>query len=152
MQLLLRGITSKNRMQVQETGPAKRHRSRSTSGERLTFLQRLKEHIQPQIATLEQLPNEILEKICEYLTFEERCKFGATNRTTQFDLTADKFWHKISIPNHILKYELINKSGKHGNTIFKHPMEFDRRRMDRILTLGQHTIRIHLTTCISHYI
>ena len=46
MQLLLRGITSKNRMQVQKTGPAERHRSRSTSGKRLTFLQRLKEHIQ----------------------------------------------------------------------------------------------------------
>ena len=50
-----------------------------------------------------------MEKICEYLTFEERCKFGATNRRIQFVLTADKFWHKISIPNHLLKYELINK-------------------------------------------
>ena len=64
---------------------------------------------EPPVATLEQLPNEILEKICEYLTFEERCKFGATNRRIQFILTADRFWHKISIPNHLLKYELINK-------------------------------------------
>ena len=41
--------------------------------------------------------------------FDERCKFGATNRRIQFILTADRFWHKISIPNHLLKYELINK-------------------------------------------
>ena len=61
------------------------------------------------MASIEQKPNEILEKICEYLTFEERCKFGATNRRNQFVLTTDKFWHNISIPNHILKYELINK-------------------------------------------
>ena len=63
----------------------------------------------PPMASIEQLPNEILEKIGEYLTFEERCKFGATNRRNQFVLTTDKFWHNISIPNHILKYELINK-------------------------------------------
>ena len=62
-----------------------------------------------QTATIEQLPNEILEKICEYLTFKDRCKFGSTNRRIQFVLTADKFWNKISIPNQILKYELINK-------------------------------------------
>ena len=63
----------------------------------------------PPVATIEQLPNEILEIICEYLTFEERCKFGATNGRIQFILTADKFWHKILIPNHLLKYELINE-------------------------------------------
>merc|ERR1712051_991049 len=63
----------------------------------------------PQVASIEQLPNEILEKICEYLMFEERCKFGATNRRSQFVLTTDKFWHNIWIPNHVLKYELINK-------------------------------------------
>ena len=65
--------------------------------------------VNPPETSIEQLPNEILEKICEYLTFEERCKFGATNRRNQFVLTADKFWHTVSIPNHILKYELINK-------------------------------------------
>ena len=61
------------------------------------------------VTTLEQLPNEILEKICEHLTFKDRCRFGATNKRIQFVLTADKFWHKISVPNHLLKYELINK-------------------------------------------
>ena len=55
------------------------------------------------VATLKQLPNEILEQIYEYLTFKDRCRFGATNKRIQFILTADKFWHKISIPNHILK-------------------------------------------------
>ena len=64
---------------------------------------------EPKVATLEQLPNEILEKICEYLTFEERCKLGATNRRIQFILVANRFWTKISIPNQLLKYELINK-------------------------------------------
>merc|ERR1712051_986529 len=75
------------------------------------FIRMSQNHIQSRTPsrTLEQLPNEILEKICEYLTFEERCKFGATNRRNQFVLTADKFWHNISIPNHLLKYELINK-------------------------------------------
>ena len=61
------------------------------------------------VATVKQLPNEILEKICEYLTFKDKCRFGATNKRIQFVLTADKFWHKVSIPNHLLKYELINK-------------------------------------------
>ena len=76
---------------------------------------------EPQVATLEQLPNEILEKICEYLTFEERCKFGATNRRIHFVLTADRFWHKISIPNHLLKYELINKVVNMGTQSSKQP-------------------------------
>jgi hypothetical protein len=57
---------------------------------------------EPKATTLEQLPNEILEKICEYLTFEERCKLEATNRRIQFVLTADRFWNKISIPNRLL--------------------------------------------------
>ena len=64
---------------------------------------------EPEVTTLEQLPNEILEKICDHLTFKERCKLGATNRRLQFVLTANKFWTTISIPNQILKYELINK-------------------------------------------
>ena len=71
----------------------------------------LKNQYTPEIpvATLEQLPNEILEKICEYLTFKDKCRFGATNKRIQFVLTADKFWQKVSIPNHLLKYELLNK-------------------------------------------
>ena len=59
--------------------------------------------------TLEDLPNEMLEKICEHLTFKDRCKLGATNKRIRFVLTADKFWLKVSMPNHILKYEIINK-------------------------------------------
>ena len=111
MQLLLRGITSKNRMQVQKTGP-ENGIDRTVHPEKGLLSYKDSKNTynpEPQIATLEQLPNEILEKICKYLTFEERCKFGATNRRIQFVLTADKFWHKISIPNHLLKYELINK-------------------------------------------
>ena len=78
----------------------------------------------PPVASIEQLPNEILEKICEYLTFEERCKFGATNRRNQFVLTTDKFWHNISIPNHILKYELINKLVNMGTRSLSIPWSF----------------------------
>ena len=111
MQLLLRGITSKNRMQVRKTGP-ENGIDRTVHPEKGLLSYKDSKNTynpEPQIATLEQLPNEILEKICEYLTFEERCKFGAANRRIQFVLTADRFWHKILIPNHLLKYELINK-------------------------------------------
>ena len=64
--------------------------------------------------TLDQLPAELIEKIGEYLSFKERCKFGATNTRIQLVLTADKFWRKISLPNQTLKYETINKIIKMG--------------------------------------
>ena len=70
--------------------------------------------------TMEHLPNELLEKICEYLPFGDRCKFGASNNRIRFILAADKCWHKISLPNQLLKYEIINKlvnTGTHSLNI-----------------------------------
>ena len=64
--------------------------------------------------TLDQLPAELIEKIGEYLSFKDRCKFGATNTRIQLVLTADKFWRKISLPNQTLKYDTINKIIKMG--------------------------------------
>ena len=50
-----------------------------------------------------------MEKICEYLPFKDSSRFGATNIRIRLVLATDKFWHKISIPNQLLKYEIINK-------------------------------------------
>ena len=58
---------------------------------------------------MEHLPHELIEKIGEYLSFTDRCRFGATNRRVRLVLAAEKFWYKVSLPNQTLKYEIINK-------------------------------------------
>ena len=71
----------------------------------------IKEQFEPKIpeTSLEHLPHELIEKIGEYLSFTDRCRFGATNRRVRLVLEANKFWHKVSLPNQMLKYEIINK-------------------------------------------
>ena len=71
----------------------------------------IKEQFEPKIpeTSLEHLPHELIEKIGEYLSFTDRCRFGATNRRVRLVLEAEKFWYKVSLPNQMLKYEIINK-------------------------------------------
>ena len=71
----------------------------------------IKEQFEPKIpeTSLEHLPHELIEKIGEYLSFTDRCRFGATNRRVRLVLAAEKFWYKVSLPNQTLKYEIINK-------------------------------------------
>ena len=71
----------------------------------------IKEQFEPRIpeTNLEHLPHELIEKIGEYLSFTDRCRFGATNRRVRLVLAAEKFWYKVSLPNQTLKYEIINK-------------------------------------------
>ena len=71
----------------------------------------IKEQFEPKVpeTNLEHLPHELIEKIGEYLSFTDRCRFGATNRRIRLVMAAEKFWHKVSLPNQTLKYEIINK-------------------------------------------
>ena len=71
----------------------------------------IKEQFEPKIpeTSLEHLPHELIEKIGEYLSFTDRCRFGATNRRVRLVLETEKFWYKVSLPNQTLKYEIINK-------------------------------------------
>jgi len=71
----------------------------------------IKEQLEPKMpeTSLEHLPHELIEKIGEYLSFTDRCKFGATNRRIRLVMAAEKFWYKVSLPNQTLKYEIINK-------------------------------------------
>ena len=71
----------------------------------------IKEQFEPKIpeTSLEHLPHELIEKIGEYLSFTDRCRFGATNTRVRLVLEAEKFWYKVSLPNQMLKYEIINK-------------------------------------------
>ena len=71
----------------------------------------IKEQLEPKMpeTSMEHLPHELIEKIGEYLSFTDRCRFGATNRRIRLVMAAEKFWYKVSLPNQTLKYEIINK-------------------------------------------
>ena len=60
-------------------------------------------------------------KICEYLTFKDRCILGAVNKRIQSVLTFAKFWHTISIPRHTLKYDTLNKLINMGTQVLNIP-------------------------------
>ena len=47
------------------------------------------------------------------------------------------------------KIRVNQQADQDGNTIFEHTLEFNRRRMGRILTLGKHIIHFRIATLLS---